>query len=71
GFCGIQGSLVGASLLAMAVAQSTEMLAVPASSLASQLPQVLAVYMNLANAWDTCGSWLASDGGRSGNGDVG
>jgi hypothetical protein len=32
-----------------------------ASSLASQLPQVLVSYINIVNDIRHCGSWLASD----------
>ncbi|MFJ2327122.1 MULTISPECIES: hypothetical protein [unclassified Pseudomonas] len=35
----------------------------PASSLASQLPQDFVVNAVIENNADTCGSWLASDGG--------
>ncbi len=37
----------------MAVCQATEMSAVPASSLASQLPQVFVVYLDFADTEDT------------------
>jgi hypothetical protein len=53
---------VGASLLAKAVCQSTSMLNLPPPSLASQLPQSFVVAKDIENNFDTCGSWLASDG---------
>ncbi|KAE9649173.1 hypothetical protein EJA71_03710 [Pseudomonas sp. PB106] len=60
-------SLVGASLLANAVCQSTLMLNLQPPSLASQLPQGAAVSTDIENNFGNCGSWLASD--RAGAGD--
>jgi hypothetical protein len=39
------------------------MVAVLASSLASQLPQVLRMYLKIMFTIEPCGSWLASDDG--------
>ena len=38
-------------------------MAVLASSLASQLPQILRMYLKIMFTIEPCGSWLASDGG--------
>ncbi|CAI8922014.1 hypothetical protein EMIT0P218_400016 [Pseudomonas sp. IT-P218] len=56
---------------AMVVGQAMEMLAVPASSLASQLLQVCRVLPGIATGGDPCRSRLAGEGGVSGDGDVG
>jgi len=60
-------SHVGASLLAKAVYQSTSMLNLPPPSLASQLPQVSALFSITAFTTKSCGSWLASDEAGPGN----
>jgi hypothetical protein len=52
------------SLFKIAVAQLMQQLTGLASSLASQLPQVLC-FSEEANSLNHCGSWLASDGGKS------
>ncbi|PTT29460.1 hypothetical protein DBR18_13010 [Pseudomonas sp. HMWF021] len=57
--------IVGVGLPAMAVGQSTLMLTVLASSLASQLPQGMELIGRGENTADYCGSWLASNGGGS------
>jgi hypothetical protein len=62
---------VGAGLPAMAVCQAMEMLAVPASSLASQLLQIVGCCREWRLAVNPCRSRLAGDGGVSGDGDVG
>ena len=54
-----------------AVNQSTGIANLMASSLASQLPQGQGVYAGRATSRVNCGSWLASDGDRSVNGDAG
>jgi hypothetical protein len=56
---------VGAGLPAMAVCQAILKMAVPASSLAA--PTGFKQYSNIAVSTNPCGSWLASDGGVSGD----
>ncbi|HJR28689.1 MAG TPA: hypothetical protein VJ889_08240, partial [Pseudomonas sp.] len=56
---------------AMAVCLAMWLLDVLASSLASQLPQGYRMYSTSAGNRGNCGSWLASDGGVSGDVDVG
>jgi hypothetical protein len=62
---------VGAGLLAMAAYQAMKVLAVPASSLASQLLQVYERFRDLRLAVIHCRSRLAGEGGVSGEGDAG
>ncbi|WP_139831526.1 hypothetical protein [Pseudomonas sp. B7(2017)] len=50
---------------------SEKVLAVLPPSPAGWLPPFLVVCIDLVNTRDTCGSWLASDGGGSGNRDAG
>ena len=56
---------------AIAVGQVPSMLAVPAPSRASPLPQWFWVFADSGYTHSTCGSWLASDGGGPGTVDVG
>ena len=56
---------------AKAVCQAMEMLAVPDSSLASQLLQVYWALAEFASGLIHCRSRLAGDGSGSGDGDVG
>ena len=56
---------------AKAVGQAMEMLAVPASSLASQRLQVYWALAEFAPGLILCRSRLAGEGGVSGDGDVG
>jgi hypothetical protein len=58
-------------LPAKAVGQAMEMLAVPASSLASQRLQVYWALAEFAPGLILCRSRLAGEGGGSGDGDVG
>jgi hypothetical protein len=58
-------------LPAKAVCQAMEMLAVPASSLASQLLQVYGALAEFAPGLILCRSRLAGEGGGAGDGDVG
>jgi hypothetical protein len=55
----------------MAVGQAMKRLAVLAQSLVSQLSQGFLVCLRLLALHKTCGSWLASDGGGSGDEEVG
>jgi hypothetical protein len=50
----------------MVAAQVVFVLSVMASSLASQLPQGSLLGLKCVFTAKTCGSWLASDGGRMG-----